>query len=138
VYIHDGMIWSDAVHTLPLRAVQVIPGGPQPLLTLEGAVARAGAISEAQRRAVAGFYWFTDGYVSVDPQQPAFLGDMRYGVDPQRFSCMWGLTLPTPGGDDTLLLFGRPTSRANRASVLWDQLILRDPRWVGVDEAALR
>jgi inner membrane protein len=135
VYIHDGQVWSDAVHTLPLRPVRVISGNPQPLVTVEAALARAGAISDVQRRAVTGFYWFADGYVSADPQNPAFLGDMRYGIDPERFSCMWGLRVPVVGEPDNTALLGRPGSRVDRTTLLWDQLILRDPRWVSVDDA---
>ena len=133
VYIHDGQVWSDAVHTLPLRSVRVITGQPQPLLPQEAALARAH--TEPVRTAVAGFYWFTDGYVSPDPDNPSFLGDMRYGIDPERFSCMWGLRLPAAGEPDGGLLFGRPNSRAVRTALLWDQLVLRDGRWLPVEEA---
>ncbi|HZW06758.1 MAG TPA: metal-dependent hydrolase, partial [Phycisphaerales bacterium] len=104
VYIHDGKVWSDAAHTLPLRPVRVIAGEPQPLLTESAAMARAAALSDRTRGAVAGYYWFTDGYVSPSPDDPSFLGDMRYGIDPQRFSAMWGLRLPAPTEPDDLLL----------------------------------
>lgn len=135
VYIHDGQVYSDAVHVLPFRSARVIPGVPQPLLTLERALERAGPITPVQRGAVEGFYWFTDGYVSSDPANPGVLGDMRYGIDPQRFSSMWGLRLPQPGEPDGGLLFGSLGSRGDRTTLLLDQLLLRDARWTPLSEA---
>lgn len=138
VYIYDGRVWSDAVHTLPLSGARVITGNPSPLVSVGALLSGAGSLSDVQRRAVEGFFWFTDGYVSADPERPSFLGDMRYGIDPQRFSCMWGLRVPVAGEPDAEPLFGRPTSRGDRLGLLWDQLILRDPRWERLDEATAR
>lgn len=135
VYVHEGRVWSDAEHTLPFRAVRVIPGDSHALVSIDEALARAGAISEVQRRAVRGFFWFADDYISADPENPLFLGDMRYGVDPQRFSCMWGVRVPRVGEPDSTPLMSRPGSRVDRTDLLWDQLTLRDPRWVSVKDA---
>lgn len=135
VYIVDGEVWSDSIRTVPWRESQAIKGRPLPLLTAAQAAAIEPAMSPQMRRAIEGFFWFTDGYVSADPSDPCFLGDMRYGVDPSAFSTMWGVRVVDSFVPGSPSVFTSGGGRADRSAVLWRQLIGSDPRLAPVEHA---
>ena len=73
------------------------------------------------------FYWFSRGYLSVDPNNPLRIIDMRYSLVPNEATGMWSIWLNKSAAkqDHVVIKQDRDTSGSRRekfGKMLWDEL----------------
>ena len=77
------------------------------------------------------FHWFTDGYTALQEGQSAVIGDMRYCLEPQTFTSLWGYftgppeAVPLMKRGKRMVSFG--IARGDRFARVWDAMLGRDP-----------
>ena len=98
VYESDGRLYTDSLRVPVVGQPQVRVGSSGERATLE-TLRQRGHDSPAVIAAFERFSWFADGYTAFDPRSQRLIGDMRYWVEPEKFTAMWGLELPHPAHD---------------------------------------
>lgn len=72
------------------------------------------------------FTKFSDGYIGLSPEDPKFLGDIRYALVPTDLAPLWGIEVDTAEPDrHAPFTFRRDMSKQNRER-FWTQLVGRD------------
>lgn len=121
IYISKGELHADAVR-MPwplLGAPTVAPGASTPRVTVQSLSSQR-PLSDVERRTIERWDEFADGFVAIDPRDPAVLGDMRYLLRPDRLEALWGLRLGAPGAGEAprRVQFGRTGGDANGSSAV--------------------
>lgn len=129
VYVADGRIQQDALHVPWFGRPTVEAGKWTPLETVATLEQQLGPLTEQERRAFDRFAWFADGFTARNAGDPGLIGDMRYGMDPNRFTSLWGLVIPDQAGEP---LRFRRFAIPRRAALhwMWTTLIGTNPKLV--------
>lgn len=125
VYIFDGRVHVDA-HRAGLDAVRVYPGQQADLLTAEQAQAWSGGDPHLQRD-LERFRRFSDNYLIADPARPAFIGDARYAMLPDRLTPIWGIERQAQGTTPRIRFVTRHDAGAEVRTHFLDLLLGRLP-----------
>jgi len=92
VYIYSGRIYVDGVRVSPTGPTKIYTGGSVGLFD------PVGVFPELERDTVLSgdierFTRFSDGFVSIHPEHPNVLGDIRYSMLPTSVSPLWGIVM---------------------------------------------
>ena len=124
-YRHGGRVWVDAVR-LGLEA-RVYEG--ESIAALDGTRdlpwLEAGTM---QARDLERFWWFSDGFLGLDPDDPGRVIDVRYSMVPDRIEALWGIELSADAPDGAHARFfteREPTADEREALVA---MVLGHPR----------
>lgn len=126
LYLHEGMLHSDRIRvagSMPTsRAGWALPhlAGAGDLTASE----RARAVSDSFAR----FAWFTAGWIARSPDEPALLGDARYGTAVGQFEPVWGIRFTPMDALAEVEWVDRSRSRRVDPQELWRELRGLDPR----------
>lgn len=95
LYASDGQIHVDALRLPAWGEARVYPGESMRLLDVERDVVWAVPGSRA-RNDLERFAFFSDGLLIAHPRDPAFIGDARYAMLPDRLRPLWGIRFENP------------------------------------------
>ena len=90
IYEVDDGYYTDAVRAAP--SLTIYPGEFIPRLDVDRDLPWLDKESQ-QARDLERFYWFSRGYLSVDPNNPLRVIDMRYSLVPNEATGMWSIWL---------------------------------------------
>jgi inner membrane protein len=127
LYEDGGTLYMDRIHVPWVGKATWSPGPSIAAFTAGDLPARVSG--DARLRADFGrFRWFSGGWVARHPADPAFIGDARYSLEPDRFEPVWGVRFRP---DDVPPVEWVDRSRGRRISVpdLWTEVVGRDPRY---------
>ncbi|MCP4915004.1 MAG: metal-dependent hydrolase [Oligoflexia bacterium] len=95
VYTYEGTYYVDAIRAGVNK--KVYEGQTTKNYSLEDAQA---LVKDApiQMNDVKRFYWFSQGYISVDKDNPNYIIDVRYSMIPNEVKALWGVII-SPGQD---------------------------------------
>lgn len=117
IYEADGEFYVDAVR--PLLAPHVIKGRSLPTLNLARDYPWLEKSSQ-QAIDIARFSHFSDGYVSVHPDDPARIIDVRYSLVPNEVNPLWSILLDREAGPKTHATYKTHREDApNQMALLW-------------------
>jgi len=121
--VEDGY-YTDAVRAAP--TLTIYPGEFIPRLDIERDLPWLDKDSQ-QANDLERFYWFSRGYLSVDPNNPLRIIDMRYSLVPNEATGMWSIWLNKSAAkqDHVVIKQDRDTSGSRRekfGKMLWDEL----------------
>jgi len=110
--VEDGY-YTDAVRAAP--TLTVYPGGFIPRLDIERDLPWLDKDSQ-QAKDLTRFEWFSRGYLSLDPNNPLRVTDMRYSLVPNEATGMWSIWLDKAAGktDHVILKQDRDTTAPRR------------------------
>jgi inner membrane protein len=89
--VDEGIVFADAIRVSPLASPKIYPGESIALVdpTTWGNLPKSSrAYQDLQR-----YHELADQLLVVHPQQPHFIGDLRYAMLPHSTTAMWGITL---------------------------------------------
>lgn len=105
IYQSGDMYYADALHRWPWSSsIKLYSGESIPALDLSKHFPMLPEDSVA-RKDIERFRWFSSGYLSVDPAQPHFIGDIRFAFYPPSVQAMWGLVVEPNQPPDQHLKF---------------------------------
>ena len=90
IYEHDGRYYVDAVKLL--LDAEYIEGTSIQTLDVKRDYPWL-PLDSQQAKDIERFRWFSDGYLSVNPDNENMIMDMRYSFLPNRINAMWGIEL---------------------------------------------
>jgi inner membrane protein len=130
LYEDDGKIYADRVRVGLAGDASVRPGWAL-------AHVREGDLTPAERarnerRSLARFTWFAEGWVARSPADATVLGDMRYSMSTEAFDPVWGIRFTPPGEAAEVAWVNRSRERRVSPRELWEELMGRDPRFRSV------
>ena len=113
IYEAEDGYYTDAIRAGP--RLTVYPGEFIPRLDIERDLPWLEKDSQ-QANDLERFYWFSRGYLSVDPDNPLRVIDMRYSLVPNEAKGMWSIWLDQQAGktDHVIMKQDRDTSSARR------------------------
>ncbi len=120
--VEDGY-YTDAVRAAP--QLSIYPGEFIPRLDIERDLPWLDPDSQ-QAKDLSRFNWFSRGFLSLDPDNPLRIIDMRYSLVPNEAKGMWSIWLDRNAGktDHIIIKQDRDTSRARRkkfGKMLWNE-----------------
>ena len=71
--------------------------------------------SSQQAKDIERFRWFSNNYLSIDPNNPKRIIDVRYSIVPNRLDGMWGITLSPTGSNSDHVVW--TSSRGDKQKV---------------------
>jgi inner membrane protein len=123
IYEVDDGYYTDAVRAAP--SLTIYPGEFIPKLDVERDLPWLDKDSQ-QANDLERFYWFSRGYLSVDPDNPLRVIDMRYSLVPNEAKGMWSIWFKKNAGktDHVTMKQDRDTSGTRRekfGQMLWNE-----------------
>ena len=123
IYEVDDGYYTDAVRAAP--TLTVYPGEFIPRLDIERDLPWLDKDSQ-QANDLERFYWFSRGYLSLDPDNPLRVIDMRYSLVPNEAKGMWSIWLDPQAGasDHVVMKQDRDTAGSRREKfgrMLWNE-----------------
>jgi len=88
-YLHDDLVYSDAVRTGLWRPIAVLEGESKPLVRVEEEF--ASIQGTALFGSLVRFSRLSEGFLVFHPDDPEVVGDARYAMLPTSLSPLWGL-----------------------------------------------
>lgn len=121
IYESDGQFFVDAVRAT--FAPRVFFGASVQKLNIERDFPGLDPNSQ-QRRDIARFDWFSDGFLAQDPFNPDRIVDVRYSMVPNEIDALWSIGVSASAGPDTHVTF-QTHRREPRDSLgrLWSMMI---------------
>lgn len=113
IYEVDDGYYTDAVRAAP--SLTIYPGEFIPRLDVDRDLPWLDKESQ-QARDLERFYWFSRGYLSLDPDNPLRVIDMRYSLVPNEATGMWSIWLDKDAGktDHVIMKQDRDTAGPRR------------------------
>jgi inner membrane protein len=120
-------VYVDQARTPWWSATRIREGDSTRLVTIDTLPADLGEAPDL-RAAFVTWNWFTDGWTSLDPDDPQVLSDLRYGLEIATVQSMWGLRLdPRATSPDRVTQIQRMRAGAGtRLGRLW-RVVLGEP-----------
>ena len=121
IYESDGQFFVDAVRATFVP--RVFFGASVQKLNIERDFPGLDPNSQ-QRRDIARFDWFSDGFLAQDPFNPDRIVDVRYSMVPNEIDALWSIGVSASAGPDTHVTF-QTHRREPRDSLgrLWSMMI---------------
>jgi len=77
-----------------------------------------------QAKDIERFRWFSAGFVSLDPQNPNQVVDMRYSSLPNEIVPLWGVRLsPQAKEDQHVVFYAEPRDKRSGFEPLWKMIV---------------
>lgn len=140
VYESDGVHYTDALHRWPWsRHIRHYEGGSVPALNVENDFSFLPKGSVA-RNDIERFRWFSNGFLSWNPTDPTYIGDIRFAFFPTSTEALWGIVIPRdhPPQQHVDFISRRALSsqeRAHFAQMLWGRdLLSEEPEAINADQ----
>jgi inner membrane protein len=126
IYEHDGRLYADAIHLMPLRPARAREGASVAAFTAAQLPSTARRTRDVFRR----FRGFADGFTArVDRPEGSehVVGDMRFSLDTNGFEPIWGLRLGGPGRESSVTWWELTEPPVGALDALWQQLTRPGP-----------
>ena len=129
IYEVDDGYYTDAVRAAP--TLTIYPGEFIPRLDIERDLPWLDKASQ-QANDLERFYWFSRGYLSLDPDNPLRVIDMRYSLVPNEATGMWSIWFNPQAGatDHVVMKQDRDTTGSRRETfgrMLRNEVLGADP-----------
>jgi inner membrane protein len=126
--VEDGY-YTDAVRAAP--SLTIYPGGFIPRLDIKRDLPWLDKDSQ-QAKDLARFEWFSRGYLSLNPNNPLRVTDMRYSLVPNEATGMWSIWLDKNASktEHVTLKQDRDTTAPRREKfgrMLWNEVLTSEP-----------
>jgi len=124
IYEMEDGYYTDAIRAG--SALTIFPGGSMPKLNIERDLPWLDKNSQ-QAKDLERFRWFSKGYLSLDPDNPLRVMDMRYSLIPNEANGMWSISFNPQAGATGHVTFNhdRDTSGPRRTKfgrMFWDDV----------------